>query len=264
MTTPEITTGWRMMKYKDKCVVSCEDQIVTEYPLTIYLNGDEFATLVCTPTHLEEMTVGFLASEGVICRYTEIKSLHIDDDQGLAYVELHHCSTPAQTFHSKRFIGSCCGKSRQSFYFYNDVRTAKTAVTKLAITAETCLALMAEMQNQSNTFKTTGGVHNAALCSPEGILVTRTDIGRHNTLDKLYGYCLMQRIPVGDKIITFSGRISSEVLLKVSKMGIGILLSKSAPTELALRMADELNITTAGFIRGNQMNVYTHPERILL
>ncbi|EGL82737.1 Protein fdhD [Caldalkalibacillus thermarum TA2.A1] len=264
MTTPKLTTAWLLTKYKDKQFVSYEDQIVTEYPLTIYLNGEEFATLVCSPTHLEEMTVGFLASEGVIRRYDEIKSLNIDDDQGLAYVELHHPSSSAQTLHSKRFIGSCCGKSRQSFYFYNDVRTAKTVVTKLEITAETCLALMAEMQNQSKTFKTTGGVHNAALCSTEGILITRTDIGRHNTLDKLYGHCLMHRIPVRDKIITFSGRISSEVLLKVSKMGIGILLSKSAPTELALRMADELNITTVGFIRGNQMNIYTHPERILL
>src|SRR5699024_7337817 len=88
------------------------------------------------------------------------------------------------------------------------------------------------------------------------------DIGRHNALDKLYGYCLKNNITVHDKVIIFSGRMSSEVLTKVSKIGVGIVLSKSAPTDLALRLAEDLNITAVGFIRRGMFNIYSHTDRV--
>lgn len=90
------------------------------------------------------------------------------------------------------------------------------------------------------------------------LLKSRSDIGRYNALDKLYGYCLIHRISLSDKILVFSGRISSEVLLKAAKIGTGIILSKSALTILALSLAEELGITAVGFIRGKEFNVYTH------
>ncbi|MBU8907073.1 formate dehydrogenase accessory sulfurtransferase FdhD [Desertibacillus haloalkaliphilus] len=251
-------------KYDQGVITYFEDEIATEYPLTIVLNGEEFATMVCTPTHLEELVIGFLASEGMLRFYhKDVKSLSIDETRGFAYVELTHKPSIHQEMHSKRFIGSCCGKSRQSFYFHNDVKTAKTSMTKTKVSPQSCVDLMESMQNNSNEFKHTGGVHNAAICTDSQMIVTRSDIGRHNALDKLFGYCLMNEIKVRDKIVVFSGRISSEVLLKVAKIGIGIMLSKSAPTNLALKMADELNITAVGFIRSGRMNVYTHPERII-
>src|SRR5699024_4164892 len=121
---------------------------------------------------------------------------------------------------------------------------------------------MNELQNQSDHFQATGGVHNAALCTVDELVAIKTDIGRHNALDKIYGYILEHDIPLADKIIVFSGRISSEVLLKISKTAIGILISKSAPTDLALNLANDLGITAIGFARRNQMNIYTHPHRI--
>jgi FdhD protein len=120
------------------------------------------------------------------------------------------------------------------------------------------------MQEQSTDFKQTGGVHNAALCTSDELIISRTDIGRHNALDKIYGYCLQKKIPRADKVLAFSGRLSSEVLLKVAKIGIGIILSKSAPTTLGIDLANDLGITMVGFIRQNQLNVYSHPERINL
>jgi FdhD protein len=264
LSLPAASVINQMIKYRNGQWNTEQAQIAREYPLTIYVNGDEFATLVCTPSDLEEMVVGFLASEGIIRFYHEINEINIDADQGLAYVELTHQSIQHKDFYAKRFIGSCCGKSRQSFYFYNDVRTAKTIRTAPTITVQSCFALIEALQNQSKTFQSTGGVHNAALCSEDQILTLRTDIGRHNALDKLYGNILMSGMGTADKIIAFSGRISSEVLLKVSKIGVGILLSKSAPSDLAIQMADELKITTVGFIRNGELNIYTHPDRIRL
>ncbi|MFA4134371.1 MULTISPECIES: formate dehydrogenase accessory sulfurtransferase FdhD [unclassified Brevibacillus] len=241
-----------------------DDEIVTEYPLTIFLNDEEFATIVCTPADLEEMVIGFLAAEGVIKGYSEIKQLTINEAQGFAYVDLHKETILSQSFYSKRRITSCCGKSRQSFYFFSDARTAKPVESITTVTPAQCMHLMKELQASSEIHRQTGGVHNAALCTPDEVLLQFSDIGRHNALDKIYGKCLRDNISTTDKILVFSGRISSEVLLKAAKIGAGIILSKSAPTDLALQLADELKLTAVGFIRNDKMNVYTQAERILL
>ncbi|GAE29982.1 formate dehydrogenase chain D [Halalkalibacter hemicellulosilyticusJCM 9152] len=163
---------------------------------------------------------------------------------------------------TKRVFGSCCGKSRQ-FYFQNDMKTAKTAMSTLRITPNQCIALMEALQQQSDIFQKTGGVHNAALATPDHIFLQRSDIGRHNALDKLYGHALIQQQSLTNRVLIFSGRISSEILLKAAKMRISILLSKSAPTTLAIELARDLNMTTIGFIREKSFNVYSHPERMI-
>ncbi|ASS75253.1 formate dehydrogenase family accessory protein FdhD [Tumebacillus algifaecis] len=252
-----------VLTYADGVVEHREDQVVTEYPLTIFLNEEEFATLVCTPEHLEQLTVGFLASEGVITSFGDIKSLLVEETRGLVHVETNRVNALSKNLHSKRYLTSCCGKSRQSFYFYNDAKTAKKITARrVTLTYQDCFALMKKMQGGADIFRETGGVHNAALCDASGIILARMDIGRHNALDKIYGYCLQHEIALDDKVIVFSGRVSSEVLLKAAKIGCEIVLSKSAPTELALDLAEELGITVVGFIRNRSLNVYTHPERI--
>jgi FdhD protein len=256
-----LQNNWEVIRIHEGTMKRDAEEVAVEYPLTVMLNGEEFATMVCSPTDLRELLIGFLASEGMIRSMDEVKSLKIDEQQGFAYVELYKQLAKEQHDHSKRFIGSCCGKSRQ-FYFKSDVKTAKTVRSKLKLTVSQGFALMNELQQESENFLRTGGVHNAALCTPEKMLAIRTDIGRHNALDKIYGSILVNKTPLSDKVIVFSGRISSEVLLKVSKIGVGIIISKSAPTDLALKLADDLGITAVGFVRGSKMNIYTHPQRI--
>ncbi len=252
-----------IIRFHDGKIECVQDKIVTEYPVTIKINGDEFATMVCSPQYIEDMVVGFLASEGVIRRYEDIDDIWFERKAGFVHIKTKKMNEFYQKFHSKRYITSCCGKSRQGFYFINDAKTAKVMADRhVTLSFADCFRLMNLMQHSADIFQQTGGVHNAALCDKQGIVISRMDIGRHNALDKIYGYCLKNDISLVGKIIVFSGRISSEILLKVAKIGCEVVLSKSAPTELALQLADELGITTVGFIRQQSLNVYTHPSRI--
>ncbi|WP_243292254.1 formate dehydrogenase accessory sulfurtransferase FdhD [Bacillus sp. FJAT-47783] len=264
MTTNRHLIGhWEIVKYTNAHIEVERDEIALEYPLTVFVNGEEFATLICSPADIKELVIGFLASEGMIRSIMDVQSFHLDRERGFSYVNLHTSIQNKKEFVSKRMIGSCCGKSRQ-FYFYQDAKTAKTILKSASITPEQCFYLMTELNKYSTLFKRTGGLHNAALCTTEGVMQTFCDIGRHNVLDKIYGYCLLHDISIHDKVIAFSGRMSSEVILKVAKIGCGILLSKSAPTDLALKLANDLRVTTVGFIRNEKMNIYTHSERILI
>ncbi|MGG0187829.1 formate dehydrogenase accessory sulfurtransferase FdhD [Bacillus rhizoplanae] len=253
-----------IFRYEQGEIKHIEDSIVTEFPVTVKINGQEFVTMVSTPEYIEDMVIGFLASEGIIRKYEDIDEIWVQDKEGYVHVKTTKINPYYRDIQNKRYITSCCGMSRQGFVFANDALTAKKMNDiRVKISAQDCFRLMNDMQQSAATFHHTGGVHNAALCDVNGIVLSRMDIGRHNALDKIYGYCLKNNISIGDKIIVFSGRISSEILLKVAKIGCEVILSKSAPTELALELAEQLGITTIGFIRNQSLNVYTHPERVV-
>ncbi|MFL7939857.1 MULTISPECIES: formate dehydrogenase accessory sulfurtransferase FdhD [Priestia] len=243
---------------------SVEDKIVTEFPVTVKINEEEFVTMVCSPQYIEDMVIGYLASEGVIRAYKDIKNIWVQEKEGYVHVTIDKLNPYFQNLQNKRYITSCCGASRQGFVFINDALTAKKMNDiSVELSIKDCFQLMNKLQQSAATFQETGGVHNAAICDKNGFMLSRMDIGRHNALDKLYGYCLKHHISIRDKVVVFSGRISSEILLKVAKIGCEVVLSKSAPTELALNLAEELGITTVGFIRNDSLNIYTCPERIL-
>ncbi|MBT2256155.1 formate dehydrogenase accessory sulfurtransferase FdhD [Priestia megaterium] len=253
-----------VLRFKNGQMESVEDKIVTEFPVTVKINEEEFVTMVCSPQYIEDMVIGYLASEGVIRAYKDIKNIWVQEKEGYVHVTIDKLNPYFQNLQNKRYITSCCGASRQGFVFINDALTAKKMNgISVELSIKDCFQLMNKLQQSAATFQETGGVHNAAICDKNGFMLSRMDIGRHNALDKLYGYCLKHHISIRDKVVVFSGRISSEILLKVAKIGCEVVLSKSAPTELALNLAEELRITTVGFIRNDSLNIYTCPERIL-
>lgn len=257
----DINYNQKIIRYEDGELFETYDDYVTEFPLTIMVNGEEFATVICSPTNLKELVLGFLASEGVILKRKELKQLDIDDSKGFAHVEITYNVHDRVQLSTKRLVASCCGKSRE-FYFQNDAAIAKTSMSNLNLHAEQVLTLMARLQDESATFQATGGLHNAAISDGQEFYIHRQDIGRHNALDKLYGYCIQNEISVRDKVLIFSGRISSEILIKAAKIGVGMIISKSAPTTLAIQLANDLNITTIGFVRDGHFNIYSHAKRI--
>lgn len=257
----DVSSNQSIIRYENGQLFETEDFYVTEFPLTIMVNGEEFATIICSPTNMEELVLGFLASEGAILKRDELKSIQIDDSKGFAHVELTKSLGDRFEYSTKRMIASCCGKSRE-FYFHNDAAIAKTSMSKIELHPRQILRMMTQLQSASVIFKQTGGLHNAAISDGNTFFEHRQDIGRHNALDKLYGYCIQRHISVRDKVLIFSGRISSEILIKAAKIGVGVILSKSAPTTLAVQLAKDLNITAIGFIRDGNFNIYSHPERI--
>lgn len=256
------TDKYSVIKVRGEEVVRTEEPVVEEIPLTIYLNGQELVTMLAAAGNEKDLVVGFLATEGIIQTVDDIKTLDIDTVTGVIQVTTVSGQIAAEKMFLKRYLTACCGKGRSAFYFVNDILTAKTVATALTITPDEIIRYSKLLDAASETFRLTGGVHGGALAADGELVYWSQDIGRHNVFDKLYGRCLLAGISTADKILVFSGRVSSEILLKVSKMNISVIIARSAPTSLALDMAEELGVTIIGFARGERFNVYTHPERI--
>ncbi|MDF2678806.1 MAG: fdhD, partial [Bacillota bacterium] len=204
---------------------------------------------------LKELTLGFLLSESIIESLDDVKKIQIDGTYGRGYVLLKERKILTESLLNKRTITSGCGKGT---VFYNVIDSFKSKKIEhpISVNLDNVIKLMKEFNHKSELFLTTGGVHSCALCDLEKILYFQEDIGRHNALDKILGSSLMDNLNLKDKIILTSGRISSEMLIKAAKREIPAIISRSAPTTLAIDMANALNILLIGFARGEKMNIY--------
>jgi FdhD protein len=240
---------------------SQKDCIVREVPLTIILNGKELVTLQCSPLGLKNLAVGFLLSEGILRPEGKVKEIELNERGWYIRVVLEGDSFVDLSLLSSRVIGTGCAGG-VSFYRAADAKGCLPLDSEVKIQKKKVLDLMRDFQERSSLFKTTGGVHSCALCGQKEIEAFADDIGRHNAVDKVLGECFLKGISVQDKVILSSGRISSEILIKVAKQKIPIIISRSATTDLAVELAEKLRITLIGFARGKRMNIYTHRDRV--
>lgn len=237
-----------------------EDIIVREFPLTIILNGQELVTLLCSPADLKYLAIGFLFSEGLVKSKDDVRRVTVDEAKGVVRVETGYMGAVDSESVFKRLITPGCGRGA-SFYSAADSGLEKVD-SNLTLNAIEVFELMKLFQHKSLIFRTTGGVHSAALCDNQRIIIFSEDIGRHNAIDKIFGQSLDENLQVEKLVILTSGRVSSEIIVKIARRKVPILISKSAPTSSGVKLADELGITLVGFVRGTRMNVYTHDSRI--
>lgn len=259
-----LTTSHQIIKVDENSCREIDDLVVRETALTVYVNSKEVATLVCSPWDQKFLAVGFLCAEGILKKRENLKTVELDGGRGVVSIETTSDLDLTDSVILKRCITPSAGRSGTSVHFSADSALPQPVNSQLKIKVETALKLAADLQERSCLFQRTGGVHNAALAQGEEILIFQEDIGRHNTLDKIHGQCFLEGIPTDDKLIIFSGRVSSEILLKAARMGVPILISRSAPTDLAIKLAEDLQITVLGFVRGNRLSVYAHRERVIL
>ena len=246
---------------KDETIDVVNDAVAREFPLTIVLNGKELVSLLCSPCDLDFLAVGFLFSAGLLHSRKEIKRSHLDAAKGVVWIETTHKNDVPEGFAFRRLITSGCGKG-VAFAKHIDGRLPKKISADLSVTTRDIFLLIKEFQAKSETYRTTGGVHSAALCSRSGIIVFNEDIGRHSAIDKVLGECLLRGISTKDRIMITSGRLTSEIVLKIARGRIPLVASKSAATDLGIRLARNLGITLIGFARGSRMNVYSNSWRI--
>lgn len=251
-----------MLTRYDKGLVSkVTDVVVCEYPFTIHVNEEEMVTLLCSPKDLSYLALGYLLSEGVIKEKSDIASVEIDEEKGTAYVKLSGDMRDIEYFSGERRRTKGCSGGMVFNHKY-DSEQLTPLTNKLKINYSKVLSLIGEFASKSELFQDTGGVHGAALSDGEKILIFNEDVGRHNALDKVIGEAFSKGLSFEDKIILTSGRISSEMLVKTARRNVSIIVSRSAPMDLALKIGEGINMTVIGFARGQRMNVYSGNERI--
>jgi FdhD protein len=240
-----------------------DDTVVREVPITIYFNKEEIVTILCSPNQIKELAIGFLISEGFIRDRNDLYTVGHHCEENIIRVE-GRPRPGQQGIMNRRVMSSCCGKSRVSVNFENDASLVRVQESTVRITLDEAIYFANYLDQNSSLFKETGGIHNGGVGYQGKVRFTCHDIGRHNVLDKLLGRSLLLNLDLSDHVLFFSGRVSSEILLKVAKMNIPILVARSAPTDLAIALAEDLNISLVGFARGDRLNIYSGPERIKL
>ncbi|PKN28836.1 MAG: formate dehydrogenase family accessory protein FdhD [Deltaproteobacteria bacterium HGW-Deltaproteobacteria-21] len=234
--------------------------VATEVPLTLVVNGDELATLMCSPSDLRQFCYGFLFTSGLINRAADVKSLSLDETRWRAEVLIERKPDPAML--DKRVYTSGCGRGVM-YTTILELSARQPLVNDFTVSPDFVIGCMKWLQESSPLHRITGGVHTVAFSiesrTPEKSF---DDIGRHNAVDKVIGHLLLEGVETSKLILICTGRISSEVLHKAKRAAIPILLSRAAPTHQTILLARDMGITVIGFARGGQFKVYSHERRV--
>jgi FdhD protein len=252
-----------MKGYKKKNIVkiteshnnTVEDAVAEEKKIRISVNGREVLSLYCSPIMVRELVAGLFMTEGII------KGSWCADRMTIQYDVDILVDIPAEgevSLEGSARTSGCVGGIT-----FDKSATSEKIDEGIKIEKDTLRELFHDFQKRSDLYNMTGCIHSAAVSDGRHIIVVGEDIGRHNAVDKVIGYCFLEEISLKDKIILVSGRLSSEMATKCSRWGIPIVVSRAAPTALAIDIAERRGITMVGFMRGKRLNIYTHPERIL-
>jgi FdhD protein len=232
--------------------------VIEESIVSIYVNGQELATVMCSPLDQEALALGFLYNEGVIQSMDDVGLVQMNLSGGVVDVLLRR-----QAFNPPRrmILTSGCGGGVTLQHLTDSYPGVQS---EFATTPDVIFERMRDLQSAARLYQLVRGVHTAALADRDGVLVSVEDVGRHNAVDKIMGKALQAGIEPRDRIILTSGRISSEMLGKARRMGVPLVASRTAPTSMTVRLAQAWNICVVGYVRQGSLRVYTCPERMAL
>jgi FdhD protein len=231
--------------------------VVEEIPLVVYVNGQELVTLLCTPTKLEGLVVGFLSFEGIIRDLGDIQSLTVSAEDGYAEVRLHAAFVPPR----KRVHTTGCGGG---ITFSLETRGSLAIQDDSTVDPRHLFPLIRELYTEAQSYRESRGIHAAALAEGDKLLIVTEDVGRHNAIDKICGEAMLRQIRTEGRILLATGRISSEMLRKGAHLGTPIVVSRTSATTMSIELAKRLGLTLIGYVRGDSFYVYSHPERLVL
>jgi len=239
-----------------------EKSVIGEISLKIYINGTEYASLLCLNQLTEELALGFLYSEGVIDTIADVSSITYNERLFAVMIDLAP-GRSVEKCESLRSVTSGCGKC---FTYINPLKDEKflPVSSQDRFPLPNILRSMREFERRSEVYRAIGGVHSV-LFQHTACSVFNEDIGRHNCFDKIAGVLLRndKMNLVGNGMLFVSGRVSSEIITKVIRLGVPVLVSRSTPTAAAVNLARKYNVTLLGYVRSNAGYVYSGEERLL-
>ena len=233
--------------------------IINEQPVTLSVNNEFWLTFMCTPIDLEALAVGFLYNENIIQAKEDVASVWVCPGNNNIDVWLNSPVKKPEKW--IRTSGCSGGETSAEDSSYPPGLT--NPQNGFMLPPEMIGNMISQFLESQDLYRKSGGVHSSALMDGKKIILTAEDIGRHNTLDKLAGRSLLEQIKPAKQIILTTGRISSEMIQKAGRMGARIVISRTSPTSLSVRMAEKSGITLIGYARGERFTIYAHPERIL-
>jgi FdhD protein len=247
------------------------DTVLIESSIDIFVNSEPLVNIICLNKDLKELTVGFLFSIGIIDGMDDINSIKVNNSEGRVYVDL----LDSKDFHSEtleltpvsRIIDTTCGIPSPWRRLIKEKLIETDNILDfdidLTVNPELIFSSMLEMQKNTYLFRETGGCHGAAMFDLNGSLLTvKEDIGRHNAIDKVIGALLFKNQQFKDKLLTSTGRLTGDSVLKAVRAQIPIVSSMSAAVESGIKLANSYGITLIGFVRGRRMNIYANSKRI--
>jgi len=254
-------TEFEVVRMKNGSKETLTVAVATEVPCTIDINGSEAATLMCTPSHLKEFAVGFLFTSGMIQRADDVQSFSCDPIRWK--IDVRTKRDVDFDLLGKRLYTSGCGKGVM-YSGVIELASRHPIESNFTVTNEFLNQCMKWLVTCSPLYRETSGVHTVAI-SLGGTLPQFhiDDIGRHNAVDKVIGHCLLENLDFSESVLLCTGRISSEILHKIKRCGIPIILSRGVPTHQTVMMATDMGICVVGFARGGNFTIYTQDHRVL-
>ena len=228
------------------------DPVAVETKVRITVKGKELLALSCTPSMVRELITGFLLTEDIVA------DAAVASAAGIQYGKEISVELPADAMNGLLDLSRSLGGitvSREGTF-------RKKIQGDISLPATSLKSVFREFLDRSELFRLTGCFHSAAVSDGKQILAFAEDIGRHNAVDKAIGYAVLNNIPLEGMIMLVSCRVSSDIISKCLRWDMPVLTSRAAPTELSIRIAEESGMTLIGFVRGDSMNIYTHPQRI--
>jgi FdhD protein len=252
MDTSSVITDW--YEYRQNWRRK-SDELIVEAKLTIFVNGVEVASIMCSPQEQDYLALGYLKNEGFLDNLEDVEHIHTSEDGCCLDVWLkHEVHLP-----ERKIITSGCGDGVTFHDTFEDIHPLHD---DLQIEPEKIFTLFNQLHRKDSLHARTGGVHTAGLADGKKLLFVTEDVGRHNTIDKLEGYCLLNGIETEGRMLFTTGRVSSEMLRKAAVMGCPIIASRNSPTSMSVVLAQTWKITLVGYVRRSSMRVYTHPDRL--
>nr|WP_314365040.1 formate dehydrogenase accessory sulfurtransferase FdhD [uncultured Achromobacter sp.] len=242
------------------------DFVAEETPVALEFNGISHATMLATPADLEDFAVGFSLSEGIIDSVSDVRGIDVlpQCDGIVVQVEISSaCEVRLKT--RRRAMAGRTGCGLCGVETLPEVLRPVAPVTNgSAVRIRAVLAAMRDMRARQALHDITGATHAAGWAGGDGaVALLREDVGRHNALDKLIGALARQAMHGGNGIVLVSSRASFEMVQKTAAAGVAVLAAVSAPTTLAIRLAQDANVSLVGFLRGDDATLYSHPERFI-